>query len=69
MEEAATVDMLEYHIDSGKAFKDTHGEFNYKLCFSDGLIKPSRNSNGELIEPEVRTQNDVDKSKKTRVIG
>lgn len=60
---------LDDHIQSGAAFKDAYGHFNYKLCFNDGLLKLARNQKGELVQPEVRTQNDVMSPDKTTIIG
>ena len=38
---------------SGKAFKDTFGQFNYKLSYEDNLLNFARDSNGQLIQPEI----------------
>lgn len=68
-EEYDMINTLDGSIQSGAAFKDSYGHFNYKLCYNDGLLKLARNDKGELIQPEVRTQNDVMSPDKTTIIG
>jgi len=63
------MNVLETHIESGKSFKDTYGQFNYGLCYNDSLLKLTRDANGNLIQPDVRIQNDVETPVKSTVFG
>lgn len=59
-EEREMADLFMAKAQSGKAFKDTFGQFNYKLSYEDSLLNFARGSNGQLIQPDIRTQNDVE---------
>lgn len=46
LEEREMTKVFDKHIQSGKAFKDTYGHFNFSLCYEDSLIKLARDANG-----------------------